>query len=151
MPKVAPISESEGRAFGSRSSGATLICSVTDEEQEVPQIHGRERSGTNERLLREGGQGSIGKNREERIWLHYSDSGATDEEALAILAQFEDADEVDEACEGAWVVAGFGGDLLEAVPDGVGVDVHLLGGSGDVEVGVGEGPDRFDCCGEVVV
>src|SRR5713101_8134345 len=69
--------------------------------------------------------------------------GPVDEEALTIFAQFEDADEVDEACEGAWVVAGFGGDLLEAVAHGVGVDVHLLGGSGDVEVGVGERPDGF--------
>jgi hypothetical protein len=77
--------------------------------------------------------------------------GRTGEEALTIFAQFEDADEVDEACEGAWVVAGFGGDLLEAVAHGVGVDMHLLGGSGDVEVGVGEGPDSFDCCGEIVV
>jgi hypothetical protein len=102
-------------------------------------------------LLQEGGQCSIGENREERIWLHYSDSGPTDEEALAIFAQFEDADEVDEACEGAWIVAGFGGDLLEAVADGVGVDMQLFGGSGDVEVGVGEGPDSFDCCGEIVV
>jgi hypothetical protein len=60
------------------------------------------------------------------------------QEALTILAQLEDADEVDEACEGARVVTGFGGDLLEAVAHGVGVDMHLLGGSGDVEVGVGD-------------
>jgi hypothetical protein len=77
--------------------------------------------------------------------------GPIGEEALTIFAQFEDADEVDEACEGAWVVAGFGGDLLEAVAHGIGVDMHLLGGSGDVEVGVGEGPDRFDRCGEIFV
>src|SRR5438128_10160667 len=40
--------------------------------------------------------------------------GPIDEEALTIFAQFEDADEVDEACEGAWVVAGFGGDTVDA-------------------------------------
>jgi hypothetical protein len=46
-------------------------------------------------------------------------------------------------------VSGSGGDALESVTDGVGVDLHLFGGVGDIEVGVGEGTDRFDGRGEV--
>ncbi len=38
-------------------------------------------------------------------------------------------------------MTGVFGDLLESVAHGAGVDVHPLGGSGDVEVGVGAG-----CC-----
>jgi hypothetical protein len=68
-----------------------------------------------------------------------------------VVGRLEDAGQVDEAGEGAWVVAGLGGDLLESVAHGVGVDVHLFCRSGDVEVGGGEGADRFDGCGEIVV
>jgi hypothetical protein len=49
--------------------------------------------------------------------------------------RLEDADQVDEACEGVWVVSNFGGDLLESVANGVGVKVDLVGSFGDVEVG----------------
>jgi hypothetical protein len=48
-------------------------------------------------------------------------------------------------------VTGLGGDLLESVAHGIWVDMHLFGGFGDVEVGVGEGADRFDRCREIVV
>ena len=63
----------------------------------------------------------------------------------------EDADQVDEAREGAGVVAGPGADLLESVAHGVGVDLHLPGGAGDVEVGGGEGADRRGGRRELVV
>jgi hypothetical protein len=53
-------------------------------------------------------------------------------------ADVEDADQVDEACEGAGVVTALRSDLLESAAHGVGVDVHLFGRLGDVEVGVGE-------------
>jgi hypothetical protein len=31
------------------------------------------------------------------------------------------------------------------------VDVHLFGGVGHVQVGVGERSDRFDCCCAIVI
>jgi hypothetical protein len=63
--------------------------------------------------------------------------------AWSVLGDLEDAEQFDEAGEGAWVVAGFGGDLLEPVADRVGVEVELLRGGRDVEVGVGECADRL--------
>jgi hypothetical protein len=51
--------------------------------------------------------------------------------------RLEDAEQLDEAREGARVVAGVGGDLSEAVADRVGVDVELLRGGRCVEVGGG--------------
>jgi hypothetical protein len=44
-----------------------------------------------------------------------------------------DADEVDEAGEGTWVVTGLGDDSLKAVAHGVGLDEEPLAGFGDVE------------------
>jgi hypothetical protein len=55
---------------------------------------------------------------------------------VLVAGHLKDADQVDEAREGAGVVACLGGDLLESVADGVGMDVHEFGGSGYVEVGV---------------
>jgi hypothetical protein len=70
---------------------------------------------------------------------------------LVVVRYLENAEQVDEPCEGAWVVTGFGRDLLESVANRVGVDVHLLGGAGDVEISVGEGADRLDGCREIIV
>jgi hypothetical protein len=48
-------------------------------------------------------------------------------------------------------MTGLGRDLLESVAHRIGMDMHLFGGFGDVEVGVGEDADRFDRCREIVV
>ena len=53
--------------------------------------------------------------------------------ASSILARLDDADEVDEAGEGTWVVTGLGDDSLKAVAHGVGLDEEPLAGFGDVE------------------